>query len=116
MVSNHLALSSDQETDKSPRGLNKDYIKQVMVGDCHQPDQFPVLYREHDLQWRFELVLMFSTAESLSPTQNLTITHNSMSSLDFKQCFEVMAITRCCEVTAQHSVFKFSGNDAEMSH
>ena len=58
-------------------------------------------------------VLLISTGESLSPTQILTTTHNSMSSLDVKRCFEVMAIKHCCEVTTQLNVFKFSGNDAE---
>ena len=84
-----------------------------MVGDLHQAGQFPGLYRKHDLQGRFEIVLMFITGESLSATQNLTNTRNSMSSLGVKRCFEVMTIKRCCEVTTQHNVFKFSGNDAE---
>ena len=69
----------------------------------------------HDLQGRFEIVLMFSTGESLSPTQNLTTTRNPMPSLDVKRCFEVMAIKRCCELTTLHNVFKFSENDAETS-
>ena len=56
---------------------------------------------------------MFSPGDSLSPTQNLTNSRNSMPSLDVKRCFEVMAIKHCCEVTTQHNVFKFSGNDAE---
>ena len=73
------------------------------------------MYREHDLQGRFEIVLMFSTGESLSPTQNLTTPCNSMSFVDAKRCFVVMAIKRCCEVTTQHNVFKFSGNAAETS-
>ena len=34
-----------------------------------QASQFPVLYREHDLQRRFEFVLMFSVVEILSLTQ-----------------------------------------------
>ena len=42
--------------------------------------------------------------------QNLTITHNSMSSVDIKRHFEAMAIKGCCEVTVQHNFFKFSGN------
>ena len=81
-----------------------------MVGDCHQASQFPGLYRGYDLQRRFEIVLMFSTGESSSPTQNLTTMRNSMSSLDAKRCFEVMAIKRCCEVTTQHNVFKGLGS------
>ena len=43
------------------------------------------MYREHDLQGRFEIVLVFSSRERLSPTQNLTMTSNSMSSLDVKR-------------------------------
>ena len=86
-----------------------------MIGDLHQAGQFPGLYRKHDRQGCFEIVLMFSTGESLSPTQNLTNTRNSMSSLDIKQRFEIMAIKRCCEETTQDIVFKFSGNDAETS-
>ena len=70
---------SDQGTDESPRGLNPDYI-----AGCGRAGQFPVLYREHDLQGCFELVLMNSTAESLSPIQNLTTMRNSVSSLDVK--------------------------------
>ena len=47
---------------------------------------------KQDLQGRFEIVLMFSTSKRLSHTQNLITTRNSMSSLDVKRCFEVMAI------------------------
>ena len=50
---------------------------------------------------------MFSTAEKLSPTQNLTTTGDSMLSLDMKRCFEVMAIKRCCEVTPNTTYSNF---------
>ena len=112
VVSNHWAFSSDPGTDESPRGLNPGHI--AGYGRRLTPaGQFQGLYRKHDLQGRFEIIFMFSPGESLSPTENLTNSRNSMSSLDVKRCFEVMAIKHCCEVTTQHNVFKFSGNDAE---
>ena len=59
---------------------------------------------------------MFSTGKSLSHTQNLTTTRISMSSHDVKRCFEVMAIKRCCEITTQHNVFKFSKKIMQKRH
>ena len=114
VVSNHWALTSDLGTDESPRGLNPGHI--AGYGSRLTPNRsISSLYRKHDLQGRFEIVVMFSTGESLSPTQKLTNTRNSMSSLDVKRCFEVMAINYCCEVTTQHNVFNFSGKDAKTS-
>ena len=58
---NSKAHSSDQGTDEVPRGAQSGYTASF-VGDTkqvNQAGQFQGLYREHDLQGRFEFVLVF---------------------------------------------------------
>ena len=80
----------------SKRGgvLNPDYIA-VCDRRLNLSRQFPVIYGKQCLQRRFEFVLLFSTNEILSLTQNLKTTRNQTSSLVAKQRFEAMNIPGC---------------------